>query len=195
MCSPINYSNRQFKNKEDLLMLAWDFREENRFRNMHYLLGLLHCVEYSTNTLGFPISSAQRLCSKEAAVEFKVKLESVLENFQKKAKSVTVANIGHKKKTFSFLDFEYPEVFSKGSSVELLRTSVKLIACLTNLFGDLLQKEEASYQHEETPQKNLAFQQYIAYFYSQLVCLALNLRRILTPHWEICWSLLNLLTS
>lgn len=161
LCTPINSNYDDLQKNEDLFLIKFDFQENSRYLNIHYLQNLTLIVETKIK------SQSNDVISKEVLTEFKSKINRILDCLNKKS-------VGKSYKGFLkyFIDnLEFSEIFTNSTSIIIFENLTKLIVDIILL----LSKQGGAYESfifgsdSPTSAKSDLNTQYIIYFFDTLL--------------------------
>jgi hypothetical protein len=190
--TPINPKNSNMKSNEELILIRFDFDDNNRFTNLHYLQNLIYIYEDNIHYT-HQNNNHQLLTSKEAMIEFKFKIEKILNEFNKKLKvildnqSALDSNMRQNLPWIKQLNykFEFSELFYKNTSFKMIELCVRLLTEMIDIFVNKSEDLYLQYETEtmksdvskmyKSPKKYMSNQQYLIYFFELLLSADENL--------------------
>jgi tRNA/tmRNA/rRNA uracil-C5-methylase (TrmA/RlmC/RlmD family) len=174
-------------------MIKHEFKDNNRFYNIHYLQNLVFIYENNLKNIHFQSNNSGFLVSKDAIVELKLKIDRILDEYYKKVNNLNIEmNANNSKKPnlkqveptplvkFLNLNFSRSEIFTKTTSFSMLNLTTKLISSVILLLSKKIEQAESKYSNlaESSPTKYESNQHYIIYFFEILTNLDDSLRKL-----------------
>jgi hypothetical protein len=174
-------------------MIKHEFKENNRYYNIHYLQNLVFIYENNLKNIQLQSNESRFLVSKDAILEIKFKIEKILDDYYKKVNNLNTDNYsknsnkpcltqGEPTYLINLLNtnFSRSEIFTKNTSFIMFNLTTKLIYALILLLSNKNEYIDSKYTNltEISPSKYESNQHYIIYFFEIITNLDDSLSRL-----------------
>jgi len=168
--TPINSSSNELRSNEELILIKYDFKDNNRFYNIHYLMNLNYVYKKISNSSDSSTNKINFIISKDSIFELKFKLNKILDEFNSNLIKVSAVNKIQQPvwvRIFN-INLEFAEMFSKLTSPSILNYTSQLLLIMSLIFINKIESSRL-YETHESPNKQTSYKQNFNYFYENLI--------------------------